>query len=75
MKFLQKEAMFMLNEKFFISPFRNSTDINGFIQDIKQYLLLNLVDPKSEAENYIKSIIIKNGINDPDSFLEKYIYI
>lgn len=64
-----------LNKKDFISPFGNATDIRGFLQDIKKYLSMHLVDPKSEAENYIKSIIRKNGINNPDEFLKNYIYI
>ncbi|WP_436875259.1 hypothetical protein [Mammaliicoccus sciuri] len=64
----------MLNQKDFISPFLHDTDIRGFIQDIKKYLRINWVDPKSEAENYVKSIIVKNGISNPDNFLKKYIY-
>lgn len=64
----------MLNKKGFISPFLHDTNIRGFIQDIKKYLRINGVDPKCEAENYVKSIIVKNGISNPDNFLKKYIY-
>ncbi|HCT3180769.1 hypothetical protein C7Q39_11945 [Staphylococcus aureus] len=63
-----------LNKKEFLSPFNQCTDIRGFIQDIKKYLFINLVDPKREAENYIKSIIRKNGIDNPDEFLKNYIF-
>ncbi|MGW7813704.1 hypothetical protein ACWEUB_12840 [Staphylococcus xylosus] len=69
-----KEIDNLLSRKDFISPFNHNTDIRGFIQDIKKYLLLNLIDPKGEAENYMKSIIVKNGIDNPDVFLKKYIY-
>ena len=69
-----KEIDNLLSRKDFISPFNHNTDIRGFIQDIKKYLLLNLIDPKGEAENYMKSIIEKNGIDNPDVFLKKYIY-
>ncbi|MFB3208866.1 hypothetical protein PF233_13195 [Staphylococcus pseudintermedius] len=63
-----------LNKKEFFSPFNQCTDIKGFIQDIKIYLSTNWIDPRNEAESYIKSIIKKNGIDNPDEFLNNYIF-
>lgn len=75
MKLSDNEINNMLNKKDFISPFLHNTDIRGFIQDIKKYLSINGADPKGEAKDYIKSVIIKNGIDNPDVFLKKYIFI
>jgi len=69
-----KEIDNILSRNDFISPFNHNTDIRGFIQDIKKYLSINCADPKGEAKDYIKSVIIKNGIDNPDDFLNKYIY-
>lgn len=63
-----------INKTDFISPLYQTTDIIGFIQDIKKYLRMNCVDPKGEVVDHIKSIIRKNGIDDPDLFIKKYIF-
>ncbi len=74
MKLSDNEVNNILNKKDFISPFNHNTDIRGFIKDIKSYLFTRGVDPKGEAENYIKKIIRENGFDDPDTFLKKYIF-
>lgn len=35
---------------------------------------MNCVNPKDEVVDHIKSIIRKNGIDDPDLFIKKYIF-
>lgn len=70
----QKEIDILLNRQDFTSPFNHNTDIRGFIRDIKSYLLSRGVDPKGEAEKYIKNIVRENGFHDPDAFLKKYIF-
>lgn len=58
----------------FNSPFRTNISLNEFIADLKKYLILNFADPKGEALDYIKNIIRKNEIAEPDSFLKEYIF-
>lgn len=73
MKTSNTEIDYLLSRNDFISPFNNSTDIKGFIKDIKTYLMMNFADPKGESLDYIKDIIKNNGIDNPDTFEEIYI--
>lgn len=63
-----------INKTDFISPLYQTTDIIGFIQDIKKYLRMNCVDLGGRRIIKKKSIIRKNGIDDPDLFIKKYIF-
>ncbi|MDG0844466.1 hypothetical protein M4L39_13690 [Staphylococcus equorum] len=74
MKTSNTEIDYLLSRNDFISPFNNSTDIKGFIKDIKTYLMMNFADPKGESLDYIKDIIKNNGIDNPDTFLKKFIF-
>lgn len=74
MKTSNTEIDYLLSRNDFISPFNNSTDIKGFIKDIKTYLMMNFADPKGESLDYIKDIIKNNDIDNPDTFLKKFIF-
>lgn len=74
MKTSNTEIDYLLSRNDFISPFNNSTDIKGFIKDIKTYLMMNFADPKGESVDYIKDIIKNNGIDNTDTFLKKFIF-
>lgn len=74
MKTSNTEIDYLLSRNDFISPFNNSTDIKGFIKDIKTYLMMNFADPKGEHLKVVKEAIRKNGFNDPEAFLNKYIW-
>ena len=74
MELSNNEMNTLLKKNDFKSPFNISTNIEGFVKDIKIYLISNFADPKSEALDYIKDVIIYNGIEDPNLFLKKFIF-
>ncbi|WP_204201108.1 hypothetical protein [Mammaliicoccus sciuri] len=69
-----EKEQFIYRKKDFNSPFRTNISLNEFIEDLKKYLILNFADPKGEALEYIKNIIRKNEIAEPESFLKEYIF-
>lgn len=54
--------------------FKKSLSFDEFIKDIKTYLSFNFADPKGEHLNIVKEAIRKNGFDNPEAFLNKYIW-
>lgn len=49
-------------------------NFSEFVKEIKTYVRLNFADPKGEHSERIKKLIKANGFNNPDDFLNEYIY-
>lgn len=55
--------------------FRNQpVNFSELVKEIKTYVRLNFADPKGEHSERTKKLIKENGFNNPDNFLNKYIY-
>lgn len=83
-----EDALAFIKTKSFTSSndekqvFKNYKDFLGrsvtfteFITEIKTYLRWNFADPKGEHLKITKSLIKENGFDNPNEFLDKYIFI